>query len=144
MSQATAPANRRLGEYLEEFAMEQLGDAERVSAASHDLETDDGEWWESKGCQLSVSDGRYQRAGRFWIARKHHERLIEADGHYALTVHDDGEVVEFRTISAQEMDEMIYSWTNVGSVTRNSAEESTQVPHTRVFPELQDQVGDRE
>lgn len=137
MSQSTAPANRRLGEFLEEHAAERLGQAHRVSANWYDIETAAGEKVESKGCQLVISDGQYTRPGRFWIGREHHERLLEAGGLYVLMVHDEGQLVHYEEVPATEMDELIQGWTNVGTVSRSGAEQATQVPHTRVIDELE-------
>ncbi|MFB6114387.1 MAG: hypothetical protein ABEJ58_09855 [Halodesulfurarchaeum sp.] len=145
----SSTTHRSAGDRVEDLAADRL-DAEVVpdhEAYWFDLETASGEPVDVKGCRRRIKDGhRYgeqqYRAGRFWIPREYHERLVENDGYYALIVYEeqsgDIEVVRFALLPAAFLEPYIGEWSTTGDRTRHSADEAAKIRHTSVFPGLEE------
>jgi hypothetical protein len=123
---------RELGETIEDAVCDDVGPLDPVSDAEaewHDarageqITTDDVELLgrlavdagtpvEIKGAQVEISDGTRMRAGRWYLKRDSHRRLLEADGVYALTIHSGGVPSRIALAPAAVLDERIGSWTS--------------------------------
>lgn len=78
---------------------------ERVgSEVWFDVEGGDGTIVEVKSCERRMSSGR---RGRFRLWLDQHRNLRDHSGEYDFIVTDDDDVVEERTLSAADVDELI-------------------------------------
>lgn len=88
---------------------------------------------------------RYEsRAGRWWIARENHDRLLEVDGEYALGVVDEEseDVLRLGLLSARTVDAIIDGeWWHCGEGGQH-VEEFRQIAWTDVFRSLDEPGGD--
>lgn len=153
----TVAANRDRGLAVEEFAcdrwpVEQVGEgddspewydleftADLIAPTAEQVIVDAGAVVEVKSCWP-----RYEsRAGRWWIRRHNHDRLVEADGLYALGVVDRSseEVLRLGLLGAGIVDAIIDGeWWDPGDGGR-SVEEFRQIPWTEIFDSLQLPLG---
>ncbi|RKD94742.1 hypothetical protein [Halopiger aswanensis] len=142
----TVAENRERGHYVETAACDRWP-LERVDddrAEWHDLEfvqdlvgdragviATAGEVAEAKSC-YETYDGR---AGRWWIRRENHERLVGVDGWYILVVleRESDEILRIALTRAATVDRIIDgNWWECGNGGR-SAEQYRQIAWTAVF-----------
>jgi len=106
-----------------------------------DLESDlggvivgEGTLVESKACRREYRE----RRGRWWIRRRNHQKLLEADGEYVLAVYDPtGEILRQGLVSASTIDAIVDgNWWDAGAG-GNQAEEYVQLPWSAVFEDLE-------
>lgn len=85
---------------------------------------------EVKSCRNWIDDGR---RGRWWIREGAHERLLKADGEYALAIRDDdNDVLRAVLVPAHTVDVLLAGrWTNCGE--HHVAERSAQLPWSAVL-----------
>ncbi|WP_126662018.1 hypothetical protein [Haloterrigena salifodinae] len=93
-----------------------------------------GDVVEAKSC-YETYDGR---AGRWWIRRENHERLVDVDGWYVLVVleRESDEILRMALTRAETVDRIIDgNWWDCGNGGR-SAEQYRQVSWSAVFEDL--------
>lgn len=100
---------------LAEAAARACFDLEPDHSRYHDARTEDGQPVESKTCRRRLANGR---SGRWWIERKAHEKLLDNEGLYALSVYDpqaleQGPILDVTLVPAFAVDAMV-SWTSNG------------------------------
>lgn len=77
---------------------------------------------EIKAAAFETSNGARNAAGRFFIQRRCHHQLVEADGVYLLVVYDPeapDPLLRMGLLAAEELGERISTWSHVPDVTRS-------------------------
>jgi hypothetical protein len=87
---------------------------------------------EIKSCVPRLED----RRGRWWLRRRNHKRLLQAEGEYILTVFDRDaeEIVAMRMVPAALVDAKISRWWACGAGGQ-AATEQHQLPWSEIFTE---------
>lgn len=95
---------------------------------------------DTKSCWRSYDDGR---CGRIKIKKSNHERLLEANGEYAIVVIENGttEVLRASLTSAETVDCLIDNWWPSGRSCRDDGP-FVQLPWSRFFDDLEVDAGD--
>jgi hypothetical protein len=106
---ASKPANKRLAENIEEQRVNaREGREHSPHMAFYDWTEPDGTFTECKTTKRMVDSPNGSREGRYQIAEKNHEKLLDNRGRYEFVLrNENNETVEIAGISADKLDELL-------------------------------------